>query len=41
MLQIRIVLDHRPLTGVESFCFAGGATGMVDVDSGGTGALLG
>lgn len=41
-IQIRIVVDHRPLTVVvESFCFAEDATGMVDVDSGGTGALLG
>jgi len=41
-IQIRIVFDHRPLTVfVESFCFAEGATGTVDVDSGETGGLLG
>jgi hypothetical protein len=41
-IQIQIVCDHRPLTVlIESFCFAEDASGMVDADSGGTGALLG
>jgi hypothetical protein len=35
-IQVRIVFDHRPLT-----VFAEDATGMVDVNSGGTGGLLG